>query len=1007
MNGNFFVKRHKNMNKIIENIENAAKTLPKKKNWIRRIVYSALAVLIAVMGLQAYASYWLDKGGKAKIFNALSEAAGMEISAGAIKIGFGRLIARDIGLSANGKTFAEISELAVKPDYAKILRRQIAINGIYAKGVNLTLRRDKNGDFGLPWENDSEEKENSGEKTAKNDGNSKENSKNTEKTAKKEENPSKNGENSDKNGINTPEDTGKKPPEGEKPPSLPFRHLRLEQISGTYYDDMEDISMSFHGGILGIRDFSQEKPFRAMFAAKIRGKYKKFDIPETEISVKSRLSGPGRGGEGSADITRGKTTADLSFYIHPKEKREQFKAKIEFSAEDLEKLIPDEEIIKRYGLKDTDIDLSLLFLQGKIRAEKLFLSSGKTKISAAGDFLMKQEKGLYPLMLENLEISGLKSSYRKYKDGTDNMPEITSFIHWFFSTPSAVDFRLKKAVLKDIDLEYSDEKDKERYYLDGLNLVLENYASSGKFSLSLDTKGGLVSPWYSQKDLRITIKGNVDLKDFDMAKAYAENAEITVYSGGIPLMAKGNCKNFANPYGRARIKTAKGSSALPDFIKKYWDTNKYQAEADIEFDIPKKTAKLISARAEGMGSELSASGFYRWDKNADYSVSANGSLDLGRLGSDIEALRQYRLGGTAAAKISFSAQAADIQAEIKNGGFFNKSAGLFSGINTKITADPYKELTISTFTANLNGSPFTAGLHFRQNGSHGRAALLIKADKMAIAEEAQAKQDTAKKTAAQENSTEKSSSENAESEPGLIDRWINSVQTLDANAEIAVKHFDSSYFETYGLLLKADAAGLDRTLKNVRGNAVLSASMGGIKVEKDKIYSIKASHALILRAITSFDRILGVWQIIYKVRDMVSSKAKAIKKAQAAYPIPMERFLADIDIKNGTGRINDFYLTSDMFSFKAAGNIKLPEKQLDLSIWAAADKAPPDGVLPISLKITGPLEDIDATVGKTSTITSMVVQPFTNRGPISFLKKKLGITKKQNTRAGDYFRDEY
>ena len=961
-----------------------------------RSVYTALAILIVAVGLQVYISYWLAHGGKDRIFESLSSAAGMDINAGGIRIGFGRLIARNIGLSANGKTFAEINELGIKPDYAKLLRRQIAIGVIYAKGVNLTLRRDKNGDFGLPWGNDTVEED------AKNDVKSKESSKKIEKNTKKEEKNTQNDKDNEKDGINTPEKTEKKP-EKEKPPELPFRHLHLDQISGIYYDEQEDMSMSFHSGILRIRDFSQEKPFRAIFAAKIRGKYKKFDIPETEISVKSRLSGPSRGGEGKAEITRGRTSAELSFYVPPAEKRHEIRPRIDFSAEDLEKLIPDHKIIERYGLKNTDIKFTALFFPEKIRAEKILLSSGRTKISADGDFFFKKEKGVYPLILENLEISGLKSSYRKYKDGTDNMPEITSFIHWFFSTPSAVDFRMKKTVLKDIDLEYADEKDNEMYYLDDLSLVLTDYASSGKFKLSLETKGGLESPWYSQKGLGLSVKGSADLKNFEMSKAYTD-AEITVYTEGIPLSIKGNCKNFINPQGRVTVKTIKGASALPDFVKKFWDTKKYQAEADIEFDIGKSRADVKKANADGADSHLELKGFYSWGKKTDYSIYATGNLDLGRIGADIQALQQHKLAGKAGINITASPKNAEIKADIKNGGFRHISAGVFSGIDTHVRIKSFEEITVSTFTAQLNGTPFTMGLDFSQEGSHGRGALLIKADKMTLSEQTDM---TKTPGMSKKDIAENKSSLSDETEENILDKWINSVLTLDTNVEIAVKHFDSDFFETYSLLLKSDVRELDRSLKNVNGNAMLSASMGGIKVEKDKIYAMKTSHAIVLRAITSFDRILGVWQIIYKVRDMVSSKAKAIKKAQAAYPIPMERFLADIDIKNGTGRINDFYLTSDMFSFKAAGNIKLPEKQLDLSIRAAADKAPPDGVLPISLKITGPLEDIDATVGKTSTITSMVVQPFTNRGPISFLKKKLGITKKQNTRAGDYFRDEY
>ena len=208
------------------------------------------------------------------------------------------------------------------------------------------------------------------------------------------------------------------------------------------------------------------------------------------------------------------------------------------------------------------------------------------------------------------------------------------------------------------------------------------------------------------------------------------------------------------------------------------------------------------------------------------------------------------LAGKTKADIYFSPHKTEISADIGNGGFKQKNLGIFTGINTKIRVRPFKEISISTFTAQLNDSPFTMGFSLTQKDSLANVGILLKADKMVIS-----KSEKAKTAKAAPVSTE---TEKSDEEEGFLDKWLDSMQTINLNTEIAVRHFDSEFFETYGLLLKANASGLDDDMKNVNGNALISTTLGGIKVEKDKIYNIKNSYELIQRAITTFDRVLGV-----------------------------------------------------------------------------------------------------------------------------------------------------
>ena len=84
-------------------------------------------------------------------------------------------------------------------------------------------------------------------------------------------------------------------------------------------------------------------------------------------------------------------------------------------------------------------------------------------------------------------------------------------------------------------------------------------------------------------------------------------------------------------------------------------------------------------------------------------------------------------------------------------------------------------------------------------------------------------------------------------------------------------------------------------MNNLNGTFLMSASGGGLKAEKNLMTEMKKSHSFILKAINTFDRMLGVWQIVFKVKNLVSSKksrdeAAAVRAEKAAYPWPVEKF---------------------------------------------------------------------------------------------------------------------
>ena len=1021
-------------NAILKKILN----LPLRRKII--IFLSASAAAFAVAGLSI--SIWLSRGGKDKLLNILSQSLNTEISAGEIKAGFGRLKIKDSALKLNGKELISAEKLEISPSYSALLFRQsIEAGTIKAHGVKFNLRRYADGQFNIKLLNRTDLSESrkgnapaakpaKGIKPDKRDTAAKNRKdKSDDKTAAK--NGKADLENKTEKAAGASSLGEMKAQARKSPPPLPFRKLKLSSACGEYHDEKENVHINLIDGNLMIRDFSKEKPFRIAAALKLNGKYKNTAIPETEISMHGKLDGPRHGAEGGMNIKTGKASASADFNILPAEKGTIPATELAFNSSNLEDIIPDKKMIKKYGLSKTSLSFKASHGKAKeIIFEKARFSSGGTDINLSGAFLPEKKKGLYPLVLEQIEIAGLKADFIQHIDGSTNMPEIAGFLNWFFAAPSAVDFSIKKGSIKNVSLSYKNEKDDTFYHLENIRLKTENFSENGIFALSLETDGGLSVPGYEQNGLSVSIGGKADLSGLNWKKAYA-SAALKIEKGGIPLNISAEARNFISPAGSIKLNLSKNTGLLPSFITEKWAAGGYQAYAEADFDFSKRTADFKKISAAGHGSSADLTLNYNWGtKPPAYNAAIKAALDITKLAKDYKFLHSRQAGGMAEIDLKIKNGNADLKAAVSGGQYYHSGAGLFTNINTGAELHTFSNISIDTFTASLNGNPFTFAARLTQKDGKADVSLLLKADKMVLLEDKSAK----KKTAASDETPVNANSENANTENKeagkdseaksknaansysvageMLDSWLQSVKTADLKTEIAVKNFSSRYFDTKNLLIHSSFTGMDRSMENINGTFLMSATGGGLKAEKNLMTEMKKSHSFILKAINSFDRMLGVWQIVFKIKNIVSSKksrekAAMAKAEKAAYPWPVDKFLADITVKNGKAAITDFYLTSDILSFKAAGNILLPERQLNLSVRAAAGKAEPDGVLPIKLNITGPFESADASVGKFSTASSIVLQPFLNRGPAGLLKKAFGFGQKKNEKANNYFKNEY
>jgi len=924
----------------------------------RLLIFSAavfLFVFFAAGTVYYGGRYYLrSRGAKSRIYSVLSDKLGCKTVADDIVFGWHGMTFKNISFGLGNDKFLYAEDAWLHLNIPKLLHGEIEINGINLSGIEASVTRYRDGSFNMGFLSaGSGKKKGAGAFTVSN---------------------------------------------------IKIRNMRLKLT-----DEKSDFSAVLDDTSVNINNFSLSEPFYIKIKTEAEGNIggRAFSGISVYSSVKADLKNcdwKNAAAEGLFNISGdkgGRASVDLEVkdFKNPS-------IKVAADGDSLDNFILSDYLRDKYNLKNINIDIKALIDPGRKQVvfDKAALRASGASADFSGVFDYSKSKGVYSLKADSFSAEGIAVDLVRRRNGSFNLQELTDFIKHWIQTENTIDFSVAEGRLKDIRFSFTDEGADYSFGLKNLTADIKNFSSDGPFAVDIVTDAGFRIKELKKDGLRLDLRLKPDLKNFDLRKASLVSA-LKIVSGRARLDSEAEVNNWKNPVISLSAAAKDIGGLLPDGLALRYDLTDYDSEMKWKADIPGKRVELISLKARGSGSSLSAYGKLNYaGRRVKYKANASAFVNLSALREDIPFLKKYGAAGSVDAKGEIVPGDFKIKARLSNAGFHLPGAGLFSGINTDIYAETLKHVSVSSFTAYLNGKPFDACFSMDQRDGSAETDISLTSDDIELEDAVP----SAGSAAIPAGTVKKSGI------PELLQAWLGTLKSGSVNAEIAVKHFNSSYFSAINLLFKARLTDVNQRFDKVNGTVILASNEGGLKEAAKYIPKIKKSNTVFFNIVKNIDNALGIFQLVGKVKNAVLPDAeikthkqnlKKISKTDPKYSY--EKFMADISLKNGVSSVNDLYFVSEPFSFRADGTADFRKRTVDIVAHAAAGRAEPDGVLPVVLKIKGPLGDIDTSIGKVSTLSSVILQPFLNSKPFNYVKQKIGLGRKESGKQKDYFMNGY
>lgn len=575
----------------------------------------------------------------------------------------------------------------------------------------------------------------------------------------------------------------------------------------------------------------------------------------------------------------------------------------------------------------------------------------------------------------------------------------------------------------------------DRIHLDNLRFIYVDHTASHTWDIDhisvgiTHFNGEHSFPFYAQArlkptvhaqtfDIPLVLRGTVDLKGMDLAKATLEVQALTISYNKATLTVKGNVENFENPQADLQLVLRHVSSeqfarfvSLPPFVLK-----EATAAVKLAADLEKSALTLHQVSVQAPGLDVRTQGGLLYGKQPlEYDVSAQGDFTLGEIGRWFTALAEpYRLVGSINTNVHATQQRIDGKITLQGIGGQVPQVGNISDVDATLEAQTAANFQSGRATANmtgkLNGRPFSLSVCATQTSEK------IDMDLKAHAEEIRVHLPEA---------------EHAEKSPQVPETapqkpWP--FAPISLRADIQVGQADVPYFYGKDLSFTADAQGLTPDLTQAHGTLRLKTGEGKIQdiyklTDASPVTKVLFLSLNITGKVFNSLNVFGVLESIGSgISSVVAGKEKeevAVKTQTVLGPdgepleIPVvetdkqvsgemayDKFDTEVNFVRGVATVKEGTFVSPMMSFRLDGTTDFNTQAVDFTVHAAPGRHEVDGMLPLTLKIGGTVDNPQGNMQVLGSVTSLVTQSVTSnvvsRQLGKGIKGVLGLFKKDN-----------
>ena len=528
----------------------------------------------------------------------------------------------------------------------------------------------------------------------------------------------------------------------------------------------------------------------------------------------------------------------------------------------------------------------------------------------------------------------------------------------------------------------------------------------------------------------LAFNARLNLADLDLEKAALDITNLIVRYRSTPAVLTGQIKNFTNPSARLALEISRLSNdtlaeLAPDTPEFLIPALRVDVTADAR--LAQSRAQISRLHLQLPGGELNATAKAAFKERADYQAEGDFAFNLDELAALSPILAStYGVTGQITGAFQAAADNWNAKLSVQQVGATLPAAGRLDGLSTQITAEGLKTLAVKDLSGTLNGAHFDGYLTAVNRPLYVDARLELNMEKFILPPQAApAPEQTQEETPAAEavpaaTQTQAEPAETEQAAPAQEQTALAPAQQtpqaapaqeqtalapapqapqantpkakfppVHLRAQIKSGPVSVPYFYAKSVDIHTRLTGITAELDKADGTAEMQIGEGEIQ----DIYKLTQANSVtkaMFLSLSVVSRVINSLNVVDLLSKLMPGDKEQMPEKKTDGKLAFESFSGALKFDKGVMEMTKGSLVSDFMSLKISGTTNFRNGVLDMQVNAAPGKHYDTGIMPITLKIGGTVDEPKGSLSMLGSAAALVTQAVGNNFASNAVKKGVG-----------------
>lgn len=517
----------------------------------------------------------------------------------------------------------------------------------------------------------------------------------------------------------------------------------------------------------------------------------------------------------------------------------------------------------------------------------------------------------------------------------------------------------------------------------------------------------------------LAFNARLNLADLDLEKAALDISNLIVRYRSTPAVLTGQIQNFTNPSARLALEISRLSNdTLAELAP---DTPEFlipalRVEVAARAHLADSRAQISRLHLQLPGGELNATAKAAFKERADYQAEGDFAFNLDELAALSPILAStYGVTGQITGAFQAAADNWNAKLSVQQVGATLPAAGRLDGLSTQITAEGLKTLAVKDLSGTLNGAHFDGYLTAVNRPLYVDARLELNMEKFILPPQAEpAPAQTQEETPAAEvvpaaevepaatqtqaePAPAQTQAETAGTEQAALSLSPAQEQTahkvkfppVHLRAQIKSGPVSVPYFYAKSVAINTRLTGITAELDKADGTVEMQIGEGEIQ----DIYKLTQANSVtkaMFLSLSVVSRVINSLNVVDLLSKLMPGGKEQLPEKKTDGKLAFESFSGALKFNKGVMEMTKGSFVSDLMSLKISGKTNFRNGVLDMQVNAAPGKHYDTGIMPITLKIGGTVDEPKGSLSMLGSAAALVTQAVGNNFASNAVKKGVG-----------------